>query len=101
MSYIVYHSGSTLYLSTLAKKGKVSTLYGTERAAKAGLTRACKNNPGLVKTDFLIASNDDFHNGIEKYVVRKGILSCAGKEYTVRANTPWTSGPWSETYWCS
>ena len=98
MSYVIYHTESTHFLCRLAKKGKTRELYGTERAAKAAITRAVRENPELVKADFSIADNAAFHNGIEKFEIRKGIVSSAGKEFNVGVNTPWTSGPWSEHY---
>jgi len=101
MSYVIYHIESTRFLQAYAKKGKTRTLYGTERAAKSALTRAIKENPELLKSDFSIADNVDFNNGIEKFEIRKGIIHSEGKEFNVRVNTPWQSGPWSETYHCS
>ena len=51
--------------------------------------------------EFAIAERGHFHKNIEKTEVRHGIVHAAGKEFEVSVNTPWTSGPWSETYHCS
>ena len=100
MSYVIYEVESTRYLCRLAKKGNAREYYETERSAKGALTRTCKLNPDLDPDTFRICPAPMF-NVIEKKEVRKGIVHAEGKEFTVGVNTPWTSGPWAETYHCS
>ena len=99
MSYVIYEVESTRYLCRPAKKGNAREYYETERSAKGALTRTCKLNPDLDPDTFRICPAPMF-NVIEKKEVRKGIVHAEGKEFTVGVNTPWTSGPWAETYHC-
>jgi hypothetical protein len=88
--------------------------YKTAGAAKAALTRLDKKGKlgerqlelcGLtemtpyVKSDFAIAETQDFRANIEKMVTRKNAMT--GEEFQEPINTPFTSSPSSETYWCS
>jgi hypothetical protein len=91
MSYVVYNIDSTLIL------GGYSNRYATERAAKAGLTRAAKKDPKIIKSDYDIAEYTDFLENIEKTFQRINLMS--GKPYMERANTPASCSPASETYW--
>lgn len=93
MSYVIYHIETTRFLHPGS--------YATRGAAKAALTREAKKTPSLNKADYSIEERTMFHELIEKKTIRKGIVGAAGKEFEVPVNTEWTSGPWSETYWCS
>jgi len=97
MSYVIYNKETTLILS--AKRGK--DYFATERAAKGARTKILNAHPEYgTSDDFDIAEARDFYDNIEKKEIRHGIVHCQGKTYEVGVNTPWTSGPWSETYWC-
>jgi len=93
MQYVLFHIESTLIVGR----------YKTEGAAKAAATRLSKlpesDKRRIVLEDHSVMTIEEFQ-AIEKQEVRHGIVHCEGKEYTVGVNTPWTSGPWSETYWC-
>jgi hypothetical protein len=96
MRYIVYNKETTRYLSLHPKVKTDNTSFASEGAAKAALTREV--NRGAVKReDFTIADADAFHNGIQKMVTRKNLMT--GKEYQEDANTPLVCSPASETYW--
>ena len=96
MSYIIYNKETTRILS--GKRGK--DYFATESAAKSARTRILKKQPELGTADeFDIAEIGYFRDNIEKTEIRVGIVHAAGKEFEVGVNTPWTSGPWSETYW--
>lgn len=104
MSYVIYHKDTTVLLDT--GKSAYNNSFETEAAAKAALTRAVKKalrkgKDPINKNDYKIAESREFHDKIEKKEIRHGIVHAAGKEFEVGVNTPWTSGPWSETYWCS
>ena len=111
MSFVVYDTESTLLLRV---GHNTPTSYKTQGAAKAALTRIIReraNAPLLTadqrntieasRSDFVIADEKTFYDTIEKKETRHGIVGSAGKEFVVGVNTSWTSGPWSETYWCS
>lgn len=97
--FVVYHKETTKLLRVLVQRsGWQSPIYPSMGQAKAALTRAV--NKGLVKReDYAIAEADAFYKTIEKKETRHGIAACEGKEYVVGVNEPWTTGPWSETYW--
>jgi len=89
MSYVIYHKETTHILGK--KEG-----YKTEKGAKI-----VRSQYAAKPEEFAIADKAHFHSHIEKKEIRKGIVGSEGKEFEVGVNTPWTSGPWSETYWCS
>ncbi len=92
MSYVIYNKATTVLLT--------KNHYETERAAKAGLTREAKKQ-AILTSDYDIADSKTFYDTIELKETRHGIAGSTGKEFEVGVNTPWTSGPWSETYWSS
>jgi len=100
MHYVIYNIETTLIVPT----GKNNTDYHqSERLAKAALTRYLKHPKeryGTKREQFAIADYESFKK-IEKMEERTGIVGAAGRKYIVPVNTPWTSGPWSETYWSS
>jgi hypothetical protein len=106
MYYVVYHKETTHFLR-IFRHGcwTDANRFETEGAAKACLTRESKK-PALGtrekvnKDDYAILPRDEFDK-IEKEEIRHGIVGSEGKEFKVKVNTPWTSGPWSETYWSS
>lgn len=104
MSYVIYHKETTVLLDT--GKSAYNNSFETEAAAKAALTRAVKKairkgKDPINKDDYVIADSKTFHETIEKKETRRGVAMAHGKEFVVGVNTPWTSGPWSETYWSS
>jgi hypothetical protein len=89
--FVIFHKETTLLIGR--KEG-----YANRRVAMQSLTRECtKRNVDPAAYD--VCDAKVFHETIEKKETRIGIASCAGQEYEVGVNTPWTSGPWSETYW--
>jgi hypothetical protein len=97
MSYVIYHKDTTLYLRNRITDG---TGFATAAAAKGTLTRCVKQ--GLCKReDYAIEETNKFRNEIEKKEIRHGVVHSAGKEFEVSVNTPWSSGPWSESYFCN
>jgi len=115
MSYVIYNKQTTKTLLAPAQSvGCYNEFYKSESAAKAALTRLDnKGKLGLykkdingieitaayLKEDFAIADTVDFRANIEKMVTRKNAMT--GKEFQEPINTPYTSSPASETYWCS
>lgn len=99
MSYVVYHKHDTYYLKNHMDKGtyKMKTSWATERAAKAGLTRALKKNPNLKKEDFEIAESAHFHNKIEKTRTVRNLLN-PERPFRIKVNTPASCDPSTETY---
>ena len=96
MSYIVYHTESTVI--PRMKRGYGSQSFATERAAKAALTRALRDGKiDGVRADYSIADSRTFHDSIEKEVERVNLMS--GNKYMERVNTPISCSPASETYW--
>lgn len=96
MGYLVYNKDTTLILEGAQRQ----RTFATEAAAKANRTRQCKAK-NLNADDYLIADTDTFYATIEKKEIRHGIVGAEGKEFEVGVNERWTTGPWSETYWCS
>ncbi len=104
MSYVIYNITTTVILRMPWTK---KDSFATKGAAKAALNRAIKEWNSVCQpevagnpADFAIAEYQDFKK-FEKTEVRYGIGPSTGKEFIVPVNTPWTSGPWSETYWSS
>lgn len=93
--YVVYDLETTLILNNPKKWG--ITKYETERSARAARTRAGDREG----KKYGVAEWTEFLQHIEHKEIRHGIVGSAGKEFLVGVNEPWTSGPWSETYWCS
>lgn len=93
MAYVIYHKESTLIL----RKRWYQKPYETIGAAKAGLTRACRKDPKLVREEYDIADTKTFHEKIEKFVERKNLLS--REPIQVRVNEPACTDPSTETYW--
>lgn len=107
--FVIYNKETTLI------QPKRDRRFATERAAKAFLTRMINEaershsvairaghtpTPCMTKDEYGIAELAHFVDSIEKKEVRKGIVGAAGQEFTVGVNTSWSSGPWSENYWC-
>jgi len=89
MGYVVYNKETTRLLNTRN--------YATERAAKAGLTRAVNADNTMIRAEYAIAESNEFYSNIEKTVTRTNLLS--GKEYQESVNTPSYCSPSSEAYW--
>jgi hypothetical protein len=100
MSYVIYHIESTRFLSH-ATKACDKESFASQGAAKAALTRAVKKDATVFRAEYAIADRDVFHETIEKKTIRHGVALSYGKKFEVPVNTPWTSGPWSETWHCS
>jgi hypothetical protein len=116
--FVAYHKETTILLKT--KSGKTS--WTRKQDAQAAITFALKdvrkNINRLIATgkaydfvdaknliprmedllNYVVGSYEDFKK-IEKKEIRHGVASCEGQIYEVPVNTPWTSGPWSESYW--
>lgn len=99
MSYVIFEKSTTKIVRIMRNGYWQDARFESRAAAKAGLTRLAKKK-GLKVTDHDIADLQEFRK-IEKTEVRMGVGSAHGKQFTVPVNTDWTSGPWSETYWCS
>ena len=106
--FVIYNIHTTKLLHNHVGARKASEWYKTVSAAKAAITRALKKTVSdghigiaLSTSDFAIADRDEFFNTIEKKEKRQGIVHAKGTEFEVGVNTPWTSGPWSETYFAS
>lgn len=97
MRYVIYNVETTLILKTGMNK---ADSHASMRLAKAALTRYIRRTPDTSRAAFAIADSDTFTKEIEKKEIRRGIVGAEGKTFEVPVNTPWTSGPWSETYWC-
>lgn len=100
MSYVIYHKNTTIIVRIIRNGGYQDARFETLRAARAGLTRLEKRSV-LYVGECDIAELGEFHSKIEKTETRTGVGPSAGKTFVVPVNTPWTSGPWSETFWCS
>jgi len=101
MSYVIYNVDTTIIATEKNRKLYSYDSFTTESAAKAALTRMVKKGKIKNRDEYAISEVIYFHNNIEKKETRKGIGPADGKTFTVGVNTPWTSGPWSETYWSS
>jgi hypothetical protein len=95
----IYDRESTKFLRVLRRGQWVDAIFETEGAARAHVTRETRKGKDLSK--FAMCDLETFRNHIEKKEIRHGLVHTEGKTFEVPVNTPWTSGPWSETYWCS
>lgn len=77
------------------------TVFLNSATCRAAFTRATKAGKVLAPEEWAFADYHVFKQSIEKKEIRRGIVGAEGKEFTVGVNEPWTSGPWSETYWSS
>jgi hypothetical protein len=100
MSYVIFHKDTTKIVRIMRNGYWQDARFETERAAKSGLTRLVKKT-GIDADEHAIAEYNEFRNNVEKTETRKGIVGAAGKDFVVGVNTPWSSGPWSESYWCN
>lgn len=100
MGYVIYRKDTTQILRVIRRGHWQLAQFETQGAAKAALTRMKKDSK-FNADEYSIAEQKKFHQEIEKTEVRHGIVGSDGKKFTVPVNTPWTSGPWSETYWSS
>lgn len=95
--WCVYNKASTHFLRVFRNGYWQDAIYLT----KGGCTRALNAEAAAGRVDgpsYAIMPLEEFRK-IEKTEVRIGIVGAAGKEFTVPVNEPWTTGPWSETYW--
>jgi len=104
MPYVIYHKQTTKYLRIYTPHRGVGTFrdsFKTAGAARQGLIREVEK--GKVEfDDYAICDAAEFHATIEKTETRRGVGPAHSKDFPdIPVNTPWTSGPWSETYWCS
>lgn len=96
MFYIV-DKNSTKVVRILRKGYWQDAAFATQAAAKAGYTRLLKQKK-INKKEHVVMSAQEL-SATEKYEIRHGVGPALGKTFRVSANTSWTSGPWSETYW--
>ena len=100
MAYCIYETLSTKFVRIMRNGQWCDAIYRTEAAAAGAYTKMQK--AGKVHPMYhCIAELAHFHSNIEKTEERTGIGGSDGKKFVVPVNTPWTSGPWSETYWSS
>ncbi len=98
--FVIYHKETTKFLRIFRRRYWLDACtFDREQDAKACLTRESRKTRSL--GEYTIAELDHFVKNIEKKEIRHGVGPCLGKEYEVGVNTPWTSGPWSETYFSS
>jgi hypothetical protein len=98
MSYAIYDKQTTKIVRILKNGYWQDAEYKTPAAAKAAFTRLSKQGKVDVEAHD-IAEIGNFRKNIEKTEVRNGAGPAYGQKFIVAVNTPWTSGPWSETYW--
>jgi hypothetical protein len=105
--FVIYHKETTKFLR-LFRNGywQDANRFEREQDAKACLTRISKGESSRSTFDgdlnsYAIAEASHFALNTEKEEVRRGVGPCFGQEFKVKVNTPWCSGPWSETYHCS
>ena len=93
MSYVIYHTDTTILLGKPAK---------TQGAAKAALTRAERDKKIVDKRKYSIAEAGDFRENIEKKVTKTYLHPHSGLPTTVTlaVNTPRSCDPTSDLYWC-
>ena len=95
MSYIAYHKETTRYLTNHKGVKTDKTVFATQSAALAAITREA--NRGAIKAeDFAVLESSEFAK-IEKKETVKSLMG--GKEVVQSVNTPWCCNPASETYW--
>lgn len=97
MAYVIYEKKSTKVHRILRNGYWQDAQFATERAAKAGFTRELKKGK-INKKNYAVIELSELRK-IEKTEVRYGVGPAYGKKFEVSVNTPYTSGPWSETYW--
>lgn len=90
MSFVVYHTDSTILLE------RTNKTYATKGAAKAALTRYSKQISINVE-EYSITDAVNFYTNVEKKVTRKNLMS--GLEYQEPVNTPNYMSPACESYW--
>ena len=93
MIYVVYNVATTKLLN--------KTVYKTESAAKAGLTRWLKREGNWLacREDFAVADVNSFYDTIEKTVERVNAMT--GNTFKERVNTSYACSPSNEAYWSS
>lgn len=97
MSYVIYDRNTTQILTIHRKNSyQKKSSYPTMAAAKAGLTRYAKKNPGA-EFDYAIAEFTYYQDKIEKQVEKTNMMT--GKKYMESVNTPGYMSPSSEAYW--
>jgi len=97
MSYVIYEK-STTYIFYADRKRWYNATYETMAAAKAAMTRSIKKGTIKNPDEYAIADKAEFHNSIEKKVVKKNLIS--GEEMEpMGVNTPGCIDPSTETYW--
>lgn len=105
MSFVIFNKDTTRYLRIFRNRSwRDADFYATERAAKAGLTRAVKrslrksagdDSVSLNIDDYSILTADQFAL-IEKTEIKTNLIS--GKQFTQSVNTPACCDPSTETY---
>lgn len=102
MTYVIFHKDTTQYLRIFRNRyWQNADFYTSERAAKAGLTRAVKwSNAKPSRTpinadEYGILPADAFKL-IEKIEIKHDLIS--GKAFEQSVNTPASCDPSTETY---
>ena len=89
--YVIYNKETTRIFGTYRR-----TDYATERAAKAGLTKAVKAGK-IKREDYDIAEYGYFKANIEKKVTKRNLMS--GKPFEISVNAEPCIDPSTERYW--
>jgi hypothetical protein len=101
--FVIYDKETTQILRISTRSGQTREWYYGVGAAKAALTRYCKQS-GIAPTDekyplhkYAVVERSFYREHIEKQVKRKNLMT--GEEYEESINTPLFMSPSSETYW--
>lgn len=97
-AYVIYHKETTRYLCRHAGTKNKKEIYQSLGAAKSAITREAKLG-AINADDFAVAGYHEFSKNIEKEEERHNIMN--GKAFMTRVNSPHSSCPSSETYWCT
>lgn len=102
MSFVIFNKDTTVYLRIMRNRyWQNADFYKTERAAKAGLTRAVKwsnakpNRTVINADDYRILPYEQF-KPIEKTETKTNLVG--GGTFTQSVNTPECCDPSTETY---
>lgn len=96
--FVIYEKETTHLLRILRKGMWENATYQTAAAAKRAFNKLAEKGLGHL---YAIADVRDFRK-VERTEIRRSIMPGPDGQYhefEVPVNTPWTSGPWSETYW--
>ena len=96
MSFVIYNPETTKLLR-IHRSGMWRNAAFTTKAAASRVYNGLTDEQ---KAQYVIEEYEVFKAN-EKTEIRHGAGPAHGKTFEVKVNTSWTSGPWSETYWCN